>query len=179
MWLKRLDEGHHLNGELNDVGSICRAPLQLRLAHAAPDIVYSRWELPTAEAFIDALRQDGSGRTPEQPDPQSLMRFGVRDPRPNDAVRAYVSSPLHGLIQPGTLAADLGMSKRHLDNFRQTVGATGFHGTEYRSRSRGRIQAPRWPDVLHYLLRLLGRTEVPTSSHDQPWMLTKRSGLHR
>lgn len=96
----------------------------------------------------------------------------MRDPRPNDAVRTYVSSPFHGLIQPGVQLADLGVSRRAVEDFRRQIESTGFRGTEYRNRSRGSVRAPRWPDVCDCLLRLLGRLEVPTSSHDQPWMMT-------
>jgi DNA-binding NarL/FixJ family response regulator len=149
--------------------------VQLRLVHAAPDLIYSRWELPSVESFIEALHRPGTDRAPASLTPASLSVFGVREPRPNDAVRAYVSSPLHGLIQPNVTLTDLKVSRREVEAFRRQIASTGFHGTEYRSRSTGTVRAPRWPDVCEYLLRLLGRVEVPTSSHDRPWLLTGAS----
>lgn len=140
--------------------------VQLRLAHARPDQVYRRWELADVSRILDAFDDDGHDRRPAWPDPADLRRFGAERARPNDAVAAYLSSPLNGLLRPGLSVASLGLPRRKVDELRFAVTETGFTGTEHLSGAHRAVLAPRWPDVRDYLLRLLGRLDAPPSDHD-------------
>lgn len=144
--------------------------VQLRLCHAHPDWVYLRWELPTVTAVVAALESRPTDRQPTMPDSGTLFEHGAERARPNEAVRAYLRSPLAGLLHEDLGQKRIEGGRATTDRLRRQVIATGFTGTELRGLSDRRILGPRWPDVRSYLLRLLGRLDAPPSEFEKPWL---------
>lgn len=151
------------------VAMIPHAPhplVQLRLAHASPDRVYRRWELADVAGILNAFSEVGEDRRPAWPSVDELRRFGADRARPNEAIAAYLASPLNGRLRPGLSLSDVGMSRRTVDELRFAIKRAGFAGTEQLTGAQRAVLAPRWPDVRDFLLRLLGRLDAPPSDHD-------------
>lgn len=152
----------------------CQHPLiQLRIAQAAPDWLYHRWEVNDPSRLVDAVLAPSPEHVVEAPDPDVLQPYGVVGPsdgrlaQTNESVRLYKASPLRGLLAPDLELDDLPMSRRQVESFRKRIARTGFVGTEVRVDVTRRTRAPRWPDVRDYLLTLLGRRETPPTEVDR------------
>ncbi len=158
----------------------CAHPLvQLRLAQARPGYVYHRYQLANFEQLSEAIRFPARDRKVPEPDPELIRDFGARNLRANDVVRAYLVSPLKGLLQRDLGHKELkraGLPRSAIDNLKSTVARLGYQVAES-NRASGRIDAtggdpklePRWPEVRDLLLTLLGRQDFPPSEYDQPW----------
>lgn len=134
--------------------------VELRLCDAGADFVYRRWEVNDLESLADAILRPDPERRSRPPSSTVLDEFGARAARPNDAVRVYETSPLSGKLRTEQGHKTLRMPRRSVDRLRMRVSLTGFVGSD-----PVRV-VPRWPETRDYLLRLIGRLDVPPSDHD-------------
>jgi hypothetical protein len=128
--------------------------VDLRLVQSGTEFVYRSDEMQTVVQLEEAILRPDADHHPVAPSVESLEALGAHRARPNESVREYERSRLHGLVRADTEVEELPMNRNTLSKFRVRIRRTGFSGTEQRG---GRVLAPRWPDVRAYLLRALGR----------------------
>ena len=147
--------------------------VELRLVEAGADFVYRRWEVNDADRLIAVVLHPAADHVPTRPSTIVLARFGARRAHPNQAVRLFERSLLAGRLTIGSTHRTVKLPRRVLDRFRRDVQRTGFEPTEMLDDVGGtRDRTARWPDTRDYMLRLLGRKDVPATDHDAdspPW----------
>jgi len=141
--------------------------VELRIFQAGTNFIYRRWEVNDVDRLIDALLDPKADHIPVCPSRAVLKRFGAQNAKVNRSMRVYERSSLYGALTTAIGHKALQPTKRTIDRFRSDVKNTGFSGTENLEDVAGTVnRTPRWPDVRDYMLRLLGRKDVPPTDHD-------------
>jgi CheY-like chemotaxis protein len=141
--------------------------VELRIFQAGTNFVYRRWELNDPDELVQALLSPKPDHIPVCPSRSVLKKFGAYGAQANRSVRVYEQSTVYRSLTTAVGQKGLRTTRSKIDGFKAEVRDTGFVGTEDLDYLAGGTErVPRWPDVRDYLLRLLGRKDVPPTDYD-------------